>query len=549
MSGESSTKKILILAANPKDTSKLRLDEEVRAIKQRLRQAKARDTFIVESEWAVRTGDIQQSLFNFEPQIVHFCGHGVGEEGLAFENEAGQAKLLTATALAGLFKLFKSQVECVLLNACYSEVQAGAIAKHISCVIGMKQAIGDKAAIAFADGFYGALGAGRSLEDAFAFGCNRIQLETIPEDLTPVLKLKKRGKAGKVISEPETPPNPPLMLEQPEGQVPLGSRFYVDRPPIETDCYEAIVKPGALIRIKAPRQMGKTSLLSRILNQAEQERCRSVFLSFQEADGKVFADLDRCLQWFCAIVGRRLGIASQLSSRWDGIFGSKDNCTAYFEEYLLPAISMPLALGLDEVDQVFQYPDIAQDFFGLLRAWHERGKNETGWKRLRLVLVHSKEVYVPLNINQSPFNVGVPIELGEFSLPQVQDLAQRHGLCLNQEQIQQLMHMVGGHPYLVRVALHQLALQRTTLPHFLQVAPTEEGLYNDHLRRHLENLQADRDLLLAIKQVIATEQPLQIGSSESFKLRSMGLVKFQGNAVLPLCQLYRQYFRDRLQID
>ncbi len=109
MSGETSTKKILILTANPKDTSKLRLDEEVRAIRQRLRQAKERDTFVVASEWAVRTGDLQQALFDFEPQIVHFCGHGVGEEGLAFENETGQAKLVSATALAGLFKLFKGR--------------------------------------------------------------------------------------------------------------------------------------------------------------------------------------------------------------------------------------------------------------------------------------------------------------------------------------------------------------------------------------------------------------------------------------------------------
>lgn len=160
MSGETAPKKILILAANPKSTSKLRLDEKVRAIRQRLRQVKERDTFVVESEWAVRTGDIQQALFDFEPQIVHFCGHEVGEEGLAFENDSGRAQLVGASALAGLFKLFKSQVECVLLNACYSDGQAAATAKHISCVVGMKQAIGDKAAIAFADGFDRALGAG-----------------------------------------------------------------------------------------------------------------------------------------------------------------------------------------------------------------------------------------------------------------------------------------------------------------------------------------------------------------------------------------------------
>ena len=158
MNGSSRTTKILILAANPRGTSKLRLDEEVRAIKLRLKLAKGRDDFQIESEWAVRTGDIQQVLLDFQPQIVHFSGHGEGEEGLAFEDEAGMAKFVGATALGSLFKLFKDQIECVVLNACYSEVQAKAIAKHVPYVIGMNKAIGDKAAIVFSDAFYGGLG-------------------------------------------------------------------------------------------------------------------------------------------------------------------------------------------------------------------------------------------------------------------------------------------------------------------------------------------------------------------------------------------------------
>ncbi len=222
MSGGTAPKKILILAANPKGTSKLRLDEEVRAIRQRLRQAKQRDKFVVESEWAVRTGDIQQALFDFEPQIVHFSGHGVGEAGLAFENDAGQAQLVSANALAGLFKLFTAQVECVLLNACYSEVQATAIAKHIPCVVGMKQAIGDKAAIAFSDGFYGALGAGRSFEDAYAFGCNRIHLEEIPEHLTPILKTKRKPKTSSNQRKP-TQQQVAESMPKPEAQEPFHS--------------------------------------------------------------------------------------------------------------------------------------------------------------------------------------------------------------------------------------------------------------------------------------------------------------------------------------
>lgn len=160
--------------------------------------------------------------------------------------------------------------------------------------------------------------------------------------------------------------------------------------------------------------MGKTSLLSRILQQAKELDYLTVPLSFQLADTAVFADLDKFLRWFCASVGRRLRLPNRLNDYWDEIFGSKDNCTAYFEEYLLSEIDRPLTLGLDEVDCVFQHPEIAADFFGLLRAWHEEAKSRDLWKKLRLVVVHSTEVYIPLNINQSPFNVGLPIELPEL---------------------------------------------------------------------------------------------------------------------------------------
>jgi hypothetical protein len=126
-------------------------------------------------------------MLDLNPQIVQFSGHGGGEEGLAFEAESGKVKFVDAEALAGLFNLFADQVECVMLNACYSEVQAQAIHQHIPAVIGMKKAIGDQAALEFAVGFYDALGAGRSIEFAYRLGCSAIQMAGIAEHLTPVL--------------------------------------------------------------------------------------------------------------------------------------------------------------------------------------------------------------------------------------------------------------------------------------------------------------------------------------------------------------------------
>ena len=186
----SAVKTILILASNPKNTSPLRLDEEVREIDTGLQRAKKRELFDLKQRWAVRVQDVYQALLDFKPQIVHFSGHGSGDDGLALEDEDGNLQLVNTEALAKLFKLFSTTIECVVLNACYSEVQAEAIAKYISYVIGMNQAIGDKAAVTFATGFYNALGAGESVEFAHKLGCNVIQLDGIPENLTPVLKKK-----------------------------------------------------------------------------------------------------------------------------------------------------------------------------------------------------------------------------------------------------------------------------------------------------------------------------------------------------------------------
>jgi uncharacterized protein YjbI with pentapeptide repeats len=186
----SATKTILILAANPKNTSNLRLDEEVREIDAGLQRAKKRELFDLKQRWAVRVQDIHQALLDFKPQIVHFSGHGDGSDGLVLEDDTGMLKLIDNYALAQLFQLFSNSIECVVLNACYSEVQAEAIVKYIPYVIGMNKQIGDKAAIKFATGFYSALGAGESVDFAYKLGCNVIQLDGIAEHLTPVIKKK-----------------------------------------------------------------------------------------------------------------------------------------------------------------------------------------------------------------------------------------------------------------------------------------------------------------------------------------------------------------------
>lgn len=175
--------KILFLAANPQGTAQLRLNEEVHEIEEGLQRSKLRDQFQLVSKWAIDSNDLRRALLAEQPEIVHFSGHGEGQEGLVLVGHDKKPKPATAEALSGLFKQFP-EVKCVLLNACYAEMQAKAIVQHIDCVIGMRQAVRDDAAIAFATGFYDGLGYGKSIDIAFELGCNAIQFELASFSLT-----------------------------------------------------------------------------------------------------------------------------------------------------------------------------------------------------------------------------------------------------------------------------------------------------------------------------------------------------------------------------
>lgn len=178
------SKKILILAANPININQLRLGEEVRRIDEALQLSKKREQFKLEQKWAVRLFDFYRAMLDIQPQIVHFCGHGEGEDGIVLEDDAGKAVFLQSDALGRMFA--QSAVQCVLLNACYSEVQAEAISQHVDYVIGMKHTIEDRAAIKFAEAFYYALGTGNEIEVAFKGACS--QLIGPKEHEIPVLK-------------------------------------------------------------------------------------------------------------------------------------------------------------------------------------------------------------------------------------------------------------------------------------------------------------------------------------------------------------------------
>jgi hypothetical protein len=195
------------------------------------------------------------------------------------------------------------------------------------------------------------------------------------------------------------------VLESPEGQVPVASGLYIERSTIEQTCYQEILQPRAFIRIKAPRKMGKTSLIARILDYGRSQNYHTVRLSLHCAGTQVFASSDRFLRWFCTNVTKQLGLESRLNDYWDEDMGALINSTIYFQGYILKEIFNPIVLALDGIDQLFQYPELAGDFFVLLRSWYEETKDTSVWQKLRVVMAHSVEVYIPLPTNRSPFNV------------------------------------------------------------------------------------------------------------------------------------------------
>lgn len=206
---ERTIRRILILSANPRDTDWLSLDEEAREIQNALKLAKYRDHLEVVTQWAITLNDLRRTLLEYHPTIVHFSGHGAEHLGLIVQDSTGKRQLVDNCSLASLLAQFRDTIECVVFNVCYSDTQAEIIYQYIDCVIGMHREIKDRTARQFAVGFYDAIGAGKTYEEAYRLGCNAIALAGIPESSIPILKIKS-PQLSFIISDTilSTPPNP-----------------------------------------------------------------------------------------------------------------------------------------------------------------------------------------------------------------------------------------------------------------------------------------------------------------------------------------------------
>ncbi len=333
----------------------------------------------------------------------------------------------------------------------------------------------------------------------------------------------------------------PSRLESPEAPVDPQSQFYIER---EGDrmALEKIGGEEVTMVLKGPRQIGKTSLLKRIMAKAAGAGKQVALLNFQEFDKSIFNDADTFFRQFCTLLTYKLKKANRVDEFWKKykLLGNIPLCSAYLEEYLLKEVNGYLVLAMDEVDRLFE-TNLGDDFFGMLRAWNNR--QTPVWKQLDLVLVTSTDPYLFIsNFHQSPFNVGEVFRLQDFTAAQVAELNRRHDSPLRADEVNQLVALVGGHPYLVRKALYEMANRRVTFASLLANAIDELGPFGDHLRRFAFGLYGQEDLQEALRQV------LRYGKCRDerifHRLQGAGLIRQEGKAVAFRCQLYADFFRE-----
>ncbi len=247
---------------------------------------------------------------------------------------------------------------------------------------------------------------------------------------------------------------------------------------------------------------------------------------------------------------KQLNLEPNLDEYWDEDIGCKISCSLYLRWHILENLNSPLVLVLNEVNELFEYPQLTQDFLPLLRSWYEEAKQVIAWRSLRLIVVYTTEVYVPLKITQSPFNIGLPVQLADFTAEQVEELAQLHQLEWHESHTEKLMAMVGGHPFLVRLALYHLtAHPEDTLENLLNSAATDTGIYAEHLQRLARTLKQDPQLKIVFQNLILRNKSLELPQNLSYKLESLGLAHLTNNQIKVSHELYQKYFWHKPQSE
>lgn len=363
------------------------------------------------------------------------------------------------------------------------------------------------------------------------------------------LNLSEDGRyiSHETTSHPPLPEFDPRFLDElpaPGGTVKLRDKFYVERDE-DTDLKRQIIRPGSITTIRAPRQSGKSSLLVRGVHHAQQQQAKIINLDLQSADLDQMDNPDIFLRYLAEFIVRRLHLdPGEVRQMWRDTLGPQDKLTYLLEDYVLPQINGPIILAMDEIDRLLETP-FYTSFFGLIRSWHNRAAYGGVWENLNVVMVISTEPYLLIaDVNQSPFNVGLKLYLKDFTPAQVQDLNQRHSSPVSDKDFTQFLTLLNGHPYLTRKALYTLVVAQQDWPTFMATATTDRGPFSDHLRRQLWLLRNEPHLVTSLKQIVRHNRCDD--EAARFRLLRAGLIHASGDVCTCRCDLYRQYFEDKL---
>jgi DNA-binding SARP family transcriptional activator len=371
-------------------------------------------------------------------------------------------------------------------------------------------------------------------------------------------ELARRIEAGEIeprLIETARTPRVPAGVEpaavddlEPEGgAVPLGSPFYVVRP-VDAEVERAIRRGDSIVLVKGPRQVGKTSLLARGLQHARDAGALVVHTDLQKLTPSQLTSAEALFFTLAETLAHQLRLEADPETSWRQQRGWNVNFERFLVGEVLASPERKLVWGLDEVDRLFTC-DYSSEVFGLLRSWHnERALDPQGpFSRLTLAIAYATEAHLFItDINQSPFNVGTRLTLGDFIRTQVADLNCRYGRPLREARELERFHaLLGGHPYLTRRGLRELARQPVPLAALEREAAGEEGPFGDHLRRLWHALGQDATLCEAMRQVLAGGGCPD--SAAFYRLRSAGLVIGDDAAhAQPRCRLYCRFLEERL---
>jgi serine/threonine protein kinase len=336
-------------------------------------------------------------------------------------------------------------------------------------------------------------------------------------------------------------------LEPVGGAMPLDSKFYIVRP-TDHEFYSAVARNDSVILLKGARQMGKTSLMARGLQQARKAGARVVLTDFQKLNSGHLQSLENLFLCLGQAIAEQLDIDVTPEESWNPKRGASMNFERFIRRQILSQVNGRLVWAMDEVDRLFGC-SFGSEVFGLFRSWHnERSLDPSGpWQNLCLAIAYASEAHLFItDVNQSPFNVGTRLVLADFTIDEVRELNRRYSHPLADEsEIERFYALLGGHPFLTQRGLHQMTDSGISFLDFSAGACRDEGPYGDHLRRIFVSLNQDPELCEVVRSVIGGRHS---SSTDSFyRLRSSGIVAGDCARDMKLrCQLYEQYLNRHL---